>query len=342
VTDEKDLAQKGITTSVEVWEDGLRADTGRGFFEWWYFDAHLDSGETLVVVFMTKPLLERKGSLKPNLRMTLTRPDGVVLSETPIFPAEAFSASKQGCDVRIGPSWVRGDLLSYQLHVEVDEMSADLTLTGIVPPWRPRDGKVYFGDREHYFAWLPAIPFGSVEGTLNYDGETRKVKGTGYHDHNWGNVSLAEVMDHWYWGRAQLDDFTMIYAEQTTHRKYGSLKLPVFLLAKGDQILTGDGAPLRLEKNNFHRHTGGRQYPTELDFKWESDQKRVHLALRRPEIIAAGSLFDKFPPWKQKVLRLLGNPYYFRFNAEMDLDIDFGDILYHKQGAALYELMLLR
>ena len=33
-------------------EDGLHMDLGeKGVYEWWYFDAHLDNGYTLVVFF---------------------------------------------------------------------------------------------------------------------------------------------------------------------------------------------------------------------------------------------------------------------------------------------------
>jgi len=226
-TQDEELAQLGITEVVELWEDGMRTDKSRDFFEWWYFDAHFDDGSTAVVVFMTKPILERKGPLKPGIRMTITRPDGTTINESPMFPPDAFSASEQRCDVRIGPNWVHGDLHEYPLHAEGEGMDADLTFTGIVPPWRPRDGKVFFGDHEHYFAWLPAIPYGKVEGTLTYDGKTHKVTGSGYHDHNWGNLSLPNVIDHWYWGRAQIGDYTLIFAEQITHHKYGSQKLPV-------------------------------------------------------------------------------------------------------------------
>jgi predicted secreted hydrolase len=206
---DEELARLGITEVVEPWEDGFRTDTGREYFEWWYFDAHLDDGSTAVIVFITKEIMERKGPLRPGLKMTITRPDGVKLSASPFFPPDEFTASKQSCDVKIGPNWVHGDLHTYQLHAEANGMSADLTFTGIVPPWRPLDGKAYFGDREHYFGWLPAIPYGTVQGTLTYDGKTHNVTGSGYHDHNWGNLSLPNVIDHWYWGRAQFGDYTV-------------------------------------------------------------------------------------------------------------------------------------
>ena len=341
-TDPDEMVRLGITAAVTPDEDGFRTDRGKGFFEWWYFDAHLDDGSTVVIVYMTKSMIEYKGPLRPNVMLTITRPDGVKLSKSSQFPPEEFSASRQGCDVRIASNQVTGDLHTYQLYAEIEEISAKLTFTGIVPPWRPRDGKAFFGDRDHYFGWVVPIPYGSVAGTLTYDGESCEVTGTGYHDHNWGNLALHKVQDHWYWGRAQFDDFTIIFVEQVTSKAYGYKKIPVLLVAKGNKILIEDGAPLKLKTADFIKHSSRRTYPRELDFDWESDGKQVHIRLRQPEIIEAESLLGQLPKWKQRAAGLFANHYYFRFNAEMDLTIDLGDIQVRKQGAVLYELMLLR
>jgi hypothetical protein len=51
----EDFARLGLDPdSVQPWEDGLRTDTGPGSYEWWYFDAHLDDGSSLVIMFYTK------------------------------------------------------------------------------------------------------------------------------------------------------------------------------------------------------------------------------------------------------------------------------------------------
>ncbi len=342
LTSPEDLSREGLTETIQPWEDGMRADTGRGSLEWWYFDAHLDDGSTAVIFFATKSILKRNGPLRPEVSLTITRPDGTKVVESPVYAPDTFQASKETCDVRIADSWVRGDLHRYQLHAETGKLAADLTFTGIVPPWRPGAGKTCFGTRKQYFAWLPAIPHGTVSGTLTYDGKTVAVNGTGYHDHNWGNVSLNTVMDHWYWGRAHLGDFTVIFVEKVMTPAYGSQKIPIFMLAKGNRILTGDNRSLRLEKRDFVTHSGGREYPRQLDFIWESEGRSVHLALRQPQPIEAISLLTLFSPWQQKILRLFANPYYFRFNADLELTIDYDEIQAHERGPALYEIMMLK
>ena len=61
---------------VAAFEDGQRIGTEKGRYEWWYFDAHLDDGATVVVVFYTKPNASPNGPLAPRITINLTLPDG--------------------------------------------------------------------------------------------------------------------------------------------------------------------------------------------------------------------------------------------------------------------------
>src|SRR5438132_372404 len=140
---------------IEPWEDGLRTDGGKGTYEWWYFDAHLSDGSKTVIVFYTKELANVGKPLTPTIAFTLDRPDGTHIERHCYPPAKAFSASKQQCDVRIGPNIFKGDLHSYEIHLDIEDIVADVNLTGTVPPWRPETGYLFFGKRDqHYFAWL--------------------------------------------------------------------------------------------------------------------------------------------------------------------------------------------
>ena len=340
------LERDHLSASVADWEDGQRAPTERGHFEWWYFDAHLEDGTTAVIVYATKPIINPNVPLTPNLSLTVTRADGTKTAQFALPPAGEFSASPETCDVHIGPSWVRqssaGGGWTFDLHAETADLSADLTFTGIVPPWRPGAGKSYFGDLDHYFAWLPSIPYGSVAGRLVYDGREHKVKGTGYHDHNWGNVALPSVMDHWYWGRAHVGDYTLIFVEQIAAKKYGNARIPVFLLAKGERVLADDSRYFTMQARDFTRHPGGRDYPREVDFLFSRGSDRVRLALREQKLIEAVSLLGALPPVPRRLARLVANPYYFRFNTTLDLEIELDGLRDTVRGPALYEIMMLR
>ena len=328
---------------IAQWEDGQRCDTGPGFFEWWYFDANFEDGSTVVVVFLTKSILDRNGPLKPGVRINITTPDGRELGGLPLYPPAAFSALRGQCDVRIAHSWVRGDLHHYALHAEYGELAVDLEFSGIVPAWREGLGMTFYDEGlTEFFGWLPAIPFGKVEGTLTYEGKKHKVTGTGYHDHNWGNVDLNAVMSHWYWGRAHVGDYSLIFVEMNTVKDLGALKIPVFMLAKKDKILIGDGTPLTMEAREYETHPGGRQFPLKVDFTWKTDKGEVELSLRHPQTIEASSLLSLLPPWQQRLARLFANPYYFRFNADLKLKVDLPGEKANEKGRALFEIMLLK
>jgi hypothetical protein len=346
------LKREGLRESPEIWEDGLRTEPGAGNFEWWYFDSQFDDGSTAVVVFFTKAILDRQSRLNPGVTLTITRPDGQKQSATsPVLPAD-FSASKESCYIRAGQSWVRGDLCHYELHAKVGDLSAQLNFNGLVPAWRPGAGKNYYNEElTRYFAWFPAIPYGEVEGHLIYDGKLHTVKGACYHDHNWGNVGLNEVFSHWYWGRAHLGEYTLIFAEMTATKAYGAQKIPVFMLAKGSQVWSGDGGPLSLEELDFIADSGGRSYPEGLNLTWANESLRVRLNLREPKLIDSFSLLDSLPAWQRLIGQILANPYYFRFKAKLDLHIEqragsSGDRdAVHPtriEGQALYELTWLR
>ena len=110
-----DYQKLGINpVEVAQFEDGQRIGTEKGRYEWWYFDAHLDDGATVVVVFYTKPNVSPNGPLAPRITINLTLPDGRRLEKLHDTTADQFTASKEGCDVRIGTNRFVGDLRRYR------------------------------------------------------------------------------------------------------------------------------------------------------------------------------------------------------------------------------------
>ena len=76
-----DYQRYGIAKGeIAAWEDGFRTRPGGpGTFEWWYFDAVLDDGSTLVINFMVKDIRGGRGisqPARPVVTFELDRPDG--------------------------------------------------------------------------------------------------------------------------------------------------------------------------------------------------------------------------------------------------------------------------
>ncbi len=124
------LAREGLKAGlVEQWEDGYRTRDEPNTFEWWYFDAEFDDGSTAVVTYTSRPASNPKGKLQPTLLMIMKSPDGEKAKLKKEFEPGDFQASDEGCDVRVGPSSVKGDLDRYVLHAEAEDCAADLTFT---------------------------------------------------------------------------------------------------------------------------------------------------------------------------------------------------------------------
>jgi predicted secreted hydrolase len=340
------LAALGLNPErVEVWEDGYRAaKTADSTFEWWYFDCQFDDGSTLVVTFSNKPHTDPSGPLTPTVLLIRQLPDGSRVHVEPTFSAEQFTASTEGCDVRIGPNTVSGDLTTYTLHVESDSLVADVTISRAAPSWRPGAGISYFDAKQsHYLAWVVPVPYGTVEATITENGTTSTHSGTAYHDHNWGNHLMGSFLDHWFWGRAHIGDYTLVYVRMTTKGLLGlgAINIPTFYLAKGEQIITDDLLPLRLETGVEVAGPGHQSYPERLDWTWKSDRGSIALTVTNPTLIES---LDMAVP-RHGLARLAHaseHPMYYDFNADAELSITLDDLTDHVTGRTLYEKMMFR
>jgi hypothetical protein len=332
--------------TVAVWEDGYRAhDDEAHTFEWWYFDMQLDDGSTLVTTFSNKPHTAPHGPLQPSVLVIYRDPAGEHMRVNSAASASEFSAATEKCDVKIGANSVTGDLTTYQLHVEVGGLVADLTLTRKTPSWRPGAGMSYFNSKQtEFMGWVVAVPYGEVSGTVTYAGVTRKVTGAGYHDHNWGNEVMSAMLDHWYWGRAHVGDFTVVYVRMTTKGFFGhgAINLPTFLLTKGERIITDDMLPLRLETSGDVPGPGDQTYPTEMKWTWKTDQGSVSMHVTHPKLIEALDMTDDDPQWKRTLIHLTAHPMYYDFTADLELTIDLDGIKETVSGHTLYEKMMFR
>lgn len=335
--------KEGMKRTPEPWEDASRVDNAPGRFEWWYFDAHMDDGSTVVAVIYTKPHGNVNIPCTPQVKLIITTPDGIAHLNVENFKESDFSASSEKCDVRVGRNRLTGDLKKYNIHFEVGDKKADLEFTRVVPSWRPGVGKCYFGKELHnYLGWIVPVPYGTVSGSINYNNKEHKVKGSGYHDHNYGNIPLSKIIDNWYWGRLKIADYNCIFFQFVASKKYGHDKLPLFMFAKGKDILIQDGSRLKVVEKNFIKHSSGKSYPGNLEFIWEDGSNNISIKLLNPQLIESRYLLAELPLYKRILARIFFNPYYFRFNAEVEIAINYNGIKDLKKEKGIFESMMLR
>jgi predicted secreted hydrolase len=343
-SDDADYARLNLARDVVApWEDGARTDNRRGTYEWWYFDAHLDDGSSLVVVFMNKDLAAPNDPLTPTIRIDLDLADGRSYQKLVTYAPESWQASTDGADVRIGENRFSGDLHRYRIHATVEEIVIDVTLVGQVPAWRPETGYLLYGTaREKEFAWLPSVPQGAVTATYRIGEEVHETIGVGYHDHNWGNVSLTGIVHDWYWARGQAGPYSVIASLVTAHKRYDYTELPIFMLARDGEIVADDSRRVRFEAlDTYTDESTGKPVAMKTRYTYLGDEESWIVTFTRERDLAKSRMIDNIHGPKRLLARLARfDGAYLRFAGILDIEHHRGTALVDKHSSqAIWELM---
>lgn len=309
---------------VLQFEDGQRIGTKKGRYEWWYFDAHLDDGATVVVVFYTKPNVSPNGPLAPRITINLTLPDGRTFEKFLDTTPELFSASTSGCDVRIGANRFVGDLHHYRITATIEEISVDIELTGEVRPWRPKSGHLYFGTegQEKLFAWLPSVPHGTASVHYKIGNEEYHASGSGYHDHNWGDVPMQTLMHNWYWARASVGPYTVIASYITATAAYAYETQIVYMLAKDGLIIADDETKVSFAAEEVETDSKtGKPVANVTRYTYRAGDTRYVVSFERQKTILQAIFTDRAPRLKRIIARLIGfDGAYHRFTGKVTIE----------------------
>lgn len=316
-----DFTALGLGPTIAVREDGRRTVASNDTFEWWYFDGLLDDGTVVVVWFGDNWMY---GLHKRAVDIELTAPGKPTRKVMRTFDAPGSFATDQA-DIKIGPHEFKGDLDTYTIHVdpaETGSLGCDLTLSRGVASYRPATGYIEAGSQ--YFAWLVAVPEGAITGTLTADGVTRPVTGSGYHDHNWGNVSPAKLFDNWWWGRGQSGGHTIIASAIHGKASVGGTSVPLFFVgdptrvevdAFGSDVSTVEGAPVRHPDPHHQRPIGsGIAFST-------ADGSRAEFKISDHLLTSANLLGDAPLAMRTAAAALGMKPWYTRFESPITLSL---------------------
>ena len=331
---------------VELWEDGLRTEGKKGEYEWWYSDFRFPDGTTMVIIFFSKSPIEASGPVKPQATIEITLPDGTKYEDQVAATIENSFFSKEKCDVRVGESRITGDLKHYDIVFAGKNIQARVSLDGTIGAWRSQTGSIFFGDNEeHYFAWLPAIPEGDAVADVSFGGRELHLEGSGYHDHNWGDIIMLRLMHHWYWGRAKIGEYKVISSWITGEKKYGYKDFDVFMLAKNGEIL-GDNSNHTLKflptDEYIDDHTGKPVYGKVIyEYTTESGED-YRITYARKGDISRQKFVDLLPAPLKAAAKIIGfDGAYLRFEGEASVEkLENGRVVERaSEPSAVWELM---
>lgn len=329
---------------IAPWEDGQRAATDPGHYEWWYFDCHLEDGTSIVVAFSTKPNVQPNLPLTPYLTIDITRPDGTTINKVHTDSAENFAASRDRCDVRIGDNRFTGDLHSYRIKATIDDISVDIDLAGEVRAWRPHTGHAYYvrDGEAKLLAWLVSVPQGRVSGAYSIGDTQYEAKGAGYHDHNWGDIPMWEIVHDWYWGRAKIGPYTVTASYIIAAEAYGYSPVKTFLVARDGAIIVDDETKVSVAtQGNFTDERTGKPVAGVLTYTYSDGDTEYVVVFKHARTIVQNVFTDKMPePQRTAALEAGMDSAYLRFEGIASIEKrENGVVVERFEDPALWEQM---
>lgn len=172
-------------------------------FEWWYFDAALDTGDHVVVMYSSNDT--RLSPRQPSVRLNIYPPNQAEIRTTNRYQVEDITLCYEKCDVVMGREYCRNMGEYYELYTECDG-------TGALLKFYPQKPQFSRPEAWWIMGWTVAVPTARVEGYLWKNGEKTEVKGHGYHDHNWGSKPMSCYFKNWYWGKVHTNEYTIDYS----------------------------------------------------------------------------------------------------------------------------------
>lgn len=346
----EDFRKLGICPDhVETWEDSRRnKDTGKGNWEWWYFDSILDGGWKAVVQFFTTAGLRKimSDGDSPSVTVKITSPDGTYHETSISLHPDACSYGTDRCDVRLGKNTFVGDFREYDIHTEEkDGIAVDLHLKSLGRPYRPGTAYFAFGENEgsdEYFTWLCSVPRGEVTGTITVDGKKHSVHGTGYHDHQWGNRFYIREWNNWVWSRQSFEDCSIMVFDFVAAKDYGFRRIPICFIedSEGNLIFEStDHVRCSIPGTYTDTEKSDKIYPTGMHYVFHDGEKTVDYTIREHAILEAEGMkrMPFFVKWMLRKEKL--DISYSRYAAEGTLRLDDGEKIIRRSGELIYEFM---
>nr|MDO8135667.1 lipocalin-like domain-containing protein [Candidatus Njordarchaeum guaymaensis] len=335
-----------VITPLTPQDDGLHIDIyKKKMYEWWYFDAHLDSGHTIVAFFYASNANPGPTSGKAGVELVLLRPDGRKTQKFIEYPKSAFEASTEKADVKVGKNrlkldYSKGDLPVYTIHLDEKELGFDLTYTAEVKGWKPGTGFSHFGEMG-YFAWVVPFAKASVKGTIRDGSNKLSVNGVGYHDHNWLNFSFQSIIDYWMWGRIYSKSFTVCFAFIQCNEKVDRHAVKVLMLARGRNPVLSTGDFEFIKEDFEYSPKAKHSYPRSLTIRVPGE---MEVRMKVEKVLEEEDMLDRFGSlirfFAKHFLRI--KPGYFRLQSAFELDVEQEGKTHKEKGSTLHEVVLFK
>ena len=272
-------------------------------FEWWYFDAALDNGDHLVVMYSTNDT--RLHPRRPSVRTNIYEANGNEISKIQEYSISDVSFDYEKCDAKMGDEYCRDGGGYWEIYTNIDGNGARLKYTPTTPYWVVGKDEVEMAMIP--MGWTVACARATVEGVLIKNGKEVPVKGVGYHDHNWGYIKVGGAFKHWYWGKVHTDDLSIDYS--IVIPKEGD-PMPTILAVDTERVVFDPLANPQRSCELYDIKTEpvmGFTFANLLKLKGSSGGVEIELEIKLDHIVWRERPAKELEPYAESALRYVGN-----------------------------------
>lgn len=154
---------------------------------------------------------------------------------------------------------------------------------------------------------------------------------------------MKRIIDRWHWGRLYVEDYSVLFANVMTQKRFDHHRSQPVMLAHHDRIVLSTGEVELTEGPMVFHEGANREHPTWLRIRVPD---RLDLRLDVERIIDAQDLLDEVPVARSRLVkplvhRLVGRPGYFRFDSRFELTVIEDGVEVRRSGSTLHEMVAL-
>ncbi len=142
------------------------------------------------------------GDHKAAVRGEYTDPAGKKYKCLAEYSSDDWKNKSGGFSLTLGENRLSGDLEGVRFKITCPELTLDLVMKNVAPPWQPGAGKLTLekdGKEEGFYRMVYPSPRSLVTGTISAGGKTVELKqGVGLCDHSFTNIGPHKLARRWF------------------------------------------------------------------------------------------------------------------------------------------------
>ena len=226
-------AWQGARQPVKVKHLRPAMKSSEGYGDKYTFNADFDGGGSFYYSLTISNLGLGDGKMEAKGRLTV---GGESFRWKKNLDDDEWKYSKKGFSITAGPARMSGEPKKLQMSAKAKGAEVELTFEAIANPWRPRDGRIRWGDEG--VSDYTVFPLMKVTGRYKKSGgEWTALTGTGYGTRSWSSAAAYDVLRRAMELRVIDGDKTIYMRELAATEDFGKKRIAYLLVTRGNEVL---------------------------------------------------------------------------------------------------------